>query len=298
MSKNPICTRSCDIISSYVVLNYCVPYHVHKYKHFLTTIFYYIDWTSIIYLLPSALSRQAEPKALLSEFAIGWWVAWETLNLNLWRMRVVWCCVCFFGWRNFVGVHPDPWGRWSPWAIWRIFTTESLSFCDKVIYFEIWYTLMTCLDITYVVFHIFEGCIVHTTTQCTYTQAAPKEEKKAGARTLWKWGWYPSTIPHDLGLRMFCSGSTQVSNVAYQVSLWWCCAYSHRAVSPSNPNSFPKPQVEADAGEGTELQLDTPGNEYSTWKYCLEDWKTLFLLEWLLGRCYISSMECTRHALI
>lgn len=88
---NPICTISCDIISYYVVLNYCVPYHVHKH---VLTVFYYIDWTSIIYLLPSLLSRQAEPKALLSEFSVGWWVAWETLSLNLWR--VVWCRVCFF----------------------------------------------------------------------------------------------------------------------------------------------------------------------------------------------------------
>lgn len=48
------------------------------------------------------------------------------------------------------------------------------------------------------------------------------------------------------------------------ISLRWCGAFCHRAVSPSNPSSLPKPQVEADAGEGTELQLDTPGNEYST----------------------------------
>ncbi len=136
-----------------------------------------------------------------------------------------------------------------------------------------------CLDITYEhygVFHISERSIVHTTTQ--YTGRTQRDQR--GEEGEWEaeglielfinGGWYPS--PHGLSLRMSPSGSTQVSNMAYQVTYinWLTMVLEPSAItqfpippfdvwrclgSPSNPSSFPKPQVEADAGEGAELQL-------------------------------------------
>ena len=136
------------------------------------------------------------------------------------NFQPVWRCVCFFCWRILiVGVHPDPWGRWTPWAIWlifwlkqpAIFTTESPSFCDNVIsyilkFYILWWHVWT---LQYVVFHIFEGCIVHTTTQCTDIRRPHPKRRRRPVRehfenevdthvlypTIWVWECF-AVDPH------------------------------------------------------------------------------------------------------
>ena len=81
------------------------------HKHFSTTIFYYIDWTSIN--LIATFSFEPPGGAQGVTFRVFRWLVSRMGNFEPEFMTNEGCVMlCLFScWRIFVGVHPDPWGR-------------------------------------------------------------------------------------------------------------------------------------------------------------------------------------------